>query len=208
MTMLPKEMETIQQEINNKQKNLDIINEFHKQSAMNSFNIIAIITLCLSLLGYAAFSLKAILEKDAAFIKEITIYETLGIIIWIMVYMCVQITLFQTAFSPERMRRAIRNINKKMNYDSNKDNIQQFFENKGVDFFVLKQLKNILNNDKIITYGIIYDLKCQLELDIRKLKEKVCEIQKTQAEQQDLAKKSILDKQKQELEKMDRIGYE
>ena len=205
MTMLPKEMETIQQEINNKQKNLDIINEFHKQSAMNSFNIIAIITLFLSLLGYAAFSLKAILEKDAAFIKEITIYETLGIIIWIMVYMCVQITLFQTAFSPERMRRAIRNINKKMNYDSNKDNIQQLFENKGVDFFVLKQLKNILNNDKIITYGIIYDLKCQLELDIRKLKEKVCEIQKTQAEQQDLAKKSILDKQKQELEKMDRI---
>lgn len=200
--MLPKEIETIQQEINNKQKNLDIINEFHKQSAMNSFNIIAIITLCLSLLGYAAFSLKAILEKDAAFIKEITIYETLGIIIWIMVYMCVQITLFQTAFSPERMRRAIRNINKKMNYNSNKDNIQQFFEKKGVDFFVLKQLKNILNNDKIITYGIIYDLKCQLELDIRKLKEKVCEIQKTQAEQQDLAKKSILDKQKQEIEKI------
>ena len=41
--MLPKEIETIQQEINNKQKNLDIINEFHKQSAMNTYDIITII---------------------------------------------------------------------------------------------------------------------------------------------------------------------
>ena len=198
MTMLPKEIETIQQEINNKQKNLDIIDEFHKQSAMNTYDIITIIIgIVLFVFIHMAFLLKAILEKDNAFVKDITVIAMLGGFIYVLIYICVQITLWQTAFSPERMRKAIRNINKKMNYD-NKDNIQQFFENKSVDYFVLKQLKNMMNDDKIITYGLIYGLKIDLENDLKKLKEKICEIQKTQAEQQDLAKKSILDKQKQE----------
>lgn len=196
--MLPKEIETIQQEINNKQKNLDIIDEFHKQSAMNTYDIITIIIgIVLFVFIHMAFLLKAILEKDNAFVKDITVIAMLGGFIYVLIYICVQITLWQTAFSPERMRKAIRNINKKMNYD-NKDNIQQFFENKSVDYFVLKQLKNMMNDDKIITYGLIYGLKIDLENDLKKLKEKICEIQKTQAEQQDLAKKSILDKQKQE----------
>lgn len=200
--MLQKEIETIQQEINNKQKNLDIINEFHKQSIMNSFNIISIIGVVLSIFIYIAFSLKAIMAQDNAFEKEVLTFAILGGIIYALIYICIQMTLWQTAFSPKRMRKAIRNIiNKKMNYD-NKDNIQQFFENKSVDYFVLKQLKNRMNDDKIITYGLIYGLKIDLENDLKKLKEKICEIQKTQDEQQNLAKKSILDKQKQELEKI------
>lgn len=201
--MLPKEIETLQQEINNKQKNLDIIDEFHKQSAMNTYDIITIIIgIVLFVFIHMAFLLKAILEKDNAFVKDITVIAMLGGFIYVLIYICVQITLWQKAFSPERMRRAIRNINKKMNYDSNKDNIQQFFESKSVDYFVLKQLKNMMNDDKVITYGFIYGLKIDLENDLKKLKEKVCEMQKTQAEQQDLAKKSILTKQKQEIEKI------
>lgn len=150
--MLQKEIETIKQEINNKQKNLDILNEFHKQSAMNSYNIITIIIgLVLFVFIHMAFLLKAIIENDNGFVKEITINAILGGIIYAMIYICIQMTLWQTAFSPKRMRKAIRNINKKMNYD-NKDNIQQFFENKSVDYFVLKQLKNRMNDDKIITY--------------------------------------------------------
>lgn len=182
---------------------MDIINEFHQQSAMNSYNIITIIIgIVLFVFIHMAVLLKAIMAQDNAFVKEISTFAILGGIIYTMIYICVQITLWQTTFSPKRMRKAIRNINKKMNYDSDNDNIKQFFENKDVDFFVLKQLKNLINNDKIITYGIIYDLKCQLELDIRELKEKVCKIQKIQAEKDDLVKKSILAKQKQEIEKI------
>lgn len=49
---------------------------------------------------------------------------------------------------------------------------------------------------------MIYGLKIDLENNLKELKEKVCEMQKTQAEQQDLAEKSILTKQKQEIEKI------
>lgn len=36
-----------------------------------------------------------------------------------------------------------------------------------VSVSVLKQMKNIVNDDNIITYCYIYDLKCQLEQDLK-----------------------------------------
>ena len=90
------------------------------------------------------------------------------------------------------MRKAIRYINKKTNHDDTKSHLDDIYDVKqlldeikldgetgipanvaSVSATSLKQMKNIVNDGNIITYGYIYDLKCQLEKDLKVLQEQM-----------------------------------
>lgn len=183
--MIQQELEIIQHQIDDKQKSLDIVNAFYRYSAIRTINIFAIVIgiFCFIFLQ-TAFLVKAIVAQNNGLIKDIMIYSLLAGIIYAMVYMIIQITISQTEFAKNRMRKAIHHINKKTNHDDTKsrlDNIHDVkqlldeikLDNDSISISALKQMKNILNDGNIITYGYIYDLKCQLEKDLKVLQEQM-----------------------------------
>lgn len=191
--MIQQELEIIQHQIDDTQKSLDIVNSFYKYSAMKTMNIVTtVIGIFCFIFLQTTLLVKAIIAQNNGLIKDIMIYSLLSGIIYAMAYMIIQITISQTEFAKNRMRKAIHHINKKTNHDDTKsrlDNIhdvkQLFDEIKldgetgisanvaSVSATSLKQMKNIVNDGNIITYGYIYDLKCQLEKDLKVLQEQM-----------------------------------
>ena len=191
--MIQQELEIIQHQIDEKQKSLDIVNAFYRYSAIRTINIlvIAIGIFCFIFLQ-TAFLVKAIVAQNNGLIKDIMIYSLLSGIIYAMAYMIIQITISQTEFAKNRMRKAIHHINKKTNHDDTKSRLDNIHDVKqlldeikldgetgisanvaSVSATSLKQMKNIVNDGNIITYGYIYDLKCELEKDLKKLQEQM-----------------------------------
>lgn len=198
--MIQQELEIIQHQIDDKQKSLDIVNAFYKYSAMKTMNILFTIIgiLCFVLLQ-TTLLVKAIVVHDNGLIKDIMIYFLLAGIIYAMVYMIIQITISQTEFSKNRMRKAIiYYINKKTNHDGTKSRLDDIHDVKqlldeikvdcaanvdstvsvaasvaSVSIAALKQMKNMVNDGNIITYGYIYNVKCELEKDLKVLQEQM-----------------------------------
>ena len=182
--MIQQELEIIQHQIDDKQKSLDIVNAFYKYSAMKTMNIITtVIGIFCFVFLQTILLVKAILAHNNGLIKDIMIYSLLAGIIYAMVYMIIQITISQTEFCHNRMRKAIRYINKKTNQNNTASHLDDIYDVKQlldeiklddetgsdstVSITALKQMKNILNDGNIITYGYIYYLKCQLEKDLK-----------------------------------------
>lgn len=194
--MIQQELAIIQHQIDDTQKSLDIMNAFYRYSAMKTINILAtVIGIFCFVFLQTILLVKAIVAHNNGLIKDIMIYSLLAGIIYAMVYIIIQITISQTEFSKHRMRKAIHHINKKTNHDDTKSRLDNIHDVKqlldeikldgetGISANVasvsatsvsaLKQMKNIVNDGNIITYGYIYDLKCQLEKDLKVLQEQM-----------------------------------
>ena len=187
--MNQQELEIIQHQIDDKQKSLDIVHSFYRYSAIRTINILAFaIGIFCFIFLQTAFLVKAIITHNNGLIKDIMIYSLLAGIIYAMVYMIIQITTSQTEFAKNRMRKAIHHINKKTNHDDTKSRLDNIHDVKqlldeikldgetgisATSVSALKQMKNIVNDGNIITYGYIYDLKCQFEKDLKVLQEQM-----------------------------------
>lgn len=181
--MIQQELAIIQHQIDDTQKSLDIMNAFYKYSAMKTMNIATTVIGIFCFVFQTTLLVKAIIAQNNGLIKDIMIYSLLAGIIYAMVYMIIQITISQTEFSKHRMRKAIRYINKKTNHNDTKSHlddihdVKQLLDEIKVDcdasISALKQMKNMANDNYIITYGYIYNLKCQLEKDLKVLQEQI-----------------------------------
>lgn len=182
--MIQQELEIIQYQIDDTQKSLDIVNTFYKYSAMKTMNIITtVIGIFCFIFLQTTLLVNAIIAQNNGLIKDIMIYSLLAGLIYAMVYMIIQITISQTEFSKNRMRKAIRYINKKTNHDDTKSHLDDIHDVKQLldeikldcddSISALKQMKNMANDNYIITYGYIYNLKCQLEKDLKVLQEQI-----------------------------------
>ena len=182
--MIQQELKIIQHQIDDTQKSLDIVNAFYRYSAMKTMNIVTtVIGIFCFIFLQTTFLVKAIIAQNNGLIKDIMIYSLLAGIVYAMVYMIIQITISQTEFSKNRMQKAIRYINKKTNpnnIESHLDDIhdvKQLLDEIKLDcddsISALKQMKNMANDNYIITYGYIYNLKCQLEKDLKVLQEQM-----------------------------------
>ena len=184
--MIQQELEIIQHQINDAQKSLDIVNAFYKYSAMKTMNIITtVIGIFCFIFLQTTLLVNAIISQNNGLIKDIMIYSLLAGIVYAMVYMIIQITISQTEFSKHRMRKAIRYINKKINPNNTESHLDDIHDVKqlldeikvdcdaSISATSLKQMKNMANDNYIITYGYIYNLKCQLEKDLKVLQEQI-----------------------------------